>query len=220
MISSIMNKWDDIWSRSTASELWTLPDPDLNALIPKLKKEGIQKVLDLGCGIGRHTVLFAASGFTTSAIDSSKEGVKKCGQWLSDCGLEAHVTHADMERLDFKDCAFDFVMSWNVIYHGVRSTIENTLAEIYRITRSGSFLYLTLNSTRNHKYGVGNEIEPDTFDDPKRGHGHHIHHYSTRSDVDDLLSKWQIVNIKESEEWLGRKVYEDTWHWMIFARKP
>ena len=44
--------------------------------IPALKKHGVKRVLDLGCGAGRHCVLLAGSGFEVVGIDVSKYALK------------------------------------------------------------------------------------------------------------------------------------------------
>lgn len=213
------NTWDRIWSRTDARDLWSLPDPDVEALVPILREEGVSRVLDLGCGMGRHTVLLAASGFETYATDLSGQGIERCRTWLAVEGLVATITRQSMAALAYPDDSFGFVVSWNVVYHAVRDDIVSTLAEIYRVTRRNGLLYLTLNSTRNRKYGKGTEIEPGTFDDPESGEGHHLHHYSDRADAEKLLSAWKIERIEESEVWLDGKIRADTWHWMILARK-
>jgi hypothetical protein len=41
------------------------------ALVPALKACGTQHVLDLGCGVGRHALLFAEHGFVVEAIDGA-----------------------------------------------------------------------------------------------------------------------------------------------------
>jgi len=213
------NAWDKIWGRASEDALWSLPDPDVEALIPRLREEGVVRVLDLGCGMGRHTVLFAAAGFETYATDASEQGIERCRAWLDAERLDATTTLSPMRTIDYPDGFFDFAISWNVVYHAMRADLAATLAEVHRVLRPNGLLYLTLNSTRNNKFAVGAETEPGTFDDPARGQGHHLHHYSDRADAEDLLAAWQVETMEEAEEWLGGKVRSGTWHWMILARK-
>lgn len=122
------NAWDRIWGKTGAGELWSQPDPDVEALIPILRDEGKSRALDLGCGMGRHTVLLAAAGFETYATDSSEQGIERCRSWLRAEGLEATTTLSRMTVLDYPDDFFDFVVSWNVTYHAVRADMASTLA--------------------------------------------------------------------------------------------
>jgi len=198
--------------------LWSQPDRDVEDLIPELAQENVSRVLDLGCGLGRHVVLMAKSGFETYGLDSSSFAVEHCLKWLGAERLDANVCCADMCPLDFPDGFFDFIISWNVIYHATRACMIEALAEMGRTLRLGGLLYLTLNSTRNRHFGKGSEVEPGTFHNPEKGDGEHLHHYSDEHDVRDLLSHWRIESLKESEECLAGKPYPGSWHWKILAR--
>ncbi len=54
----------------------TEPHEDMNSLIKLLKKEKARRILDLGCGTGRHTILLAKSGFDVYGMAISREGLK------------------------------------------------------------------------------------------------------------------------------------------------
>jgi tRNA/tmRNA/rRNA uracil-C5-methylase (TrmA/RlmC/RlmD family) len=45
------------------------------ALVPLLQARGTQNVLDLGCGVGRHALLFAENGFVVEAVDGAAAGL-------------------------------------------------------------------------------------------------------------------------------------------------
>ena len=67
-------------------------------------------------------------------------------------------------------------------------------------------------------------LEPETqtqspLDNPEKQDGQHLHHYSDEEDVRDLLCAWHIEGIRQSEERLNGKLYPDSWHWVVLARK-
>jgi SAM-dependent methyltransferase len=211
--------WDNLWRDKESLLLWSKPDKDVAGLIPKLKHENVTKVLDLGFGLGRHLVLLAREGFDAYGIEASESGVNHCRKWLETEGLLATISQGDMSTIPYPDGFFDFVLSWNVIYHATFLTMKKTLKEIVRVTCDRGFLYLTLNSTRNNHYGKGFEVEPNTFNNPAKADGEHPHHYSDEKEVRELMKDWRIVSIKEEEETLSDKHFPGSWHWMIFARK-
>lgn len=49
--------------------------------VPDLETHGVKKVLDLGCGAGRHCILLANSGFEVVGTDISKSALKMARQW-------------------------------------------------------------------------------------------------------------------------------------------
>ena len=211
--------WDDLWRDNKSREHWTKPEVAFLDLIPALKGECICKTLDLGCGIGRHVNLLVAEGFETYAIDSSKTAIEYCRSLLNTAKLRATVRVGDIQILPYPDGFFDFVLSWNVIYHTTRQGMINTLAEIERVLRVDGLLYLTLNSTRNTNCGKGKEVEPNTYDNPDKVDGQHLHHYSDKTDVLDLFRRFRIKSMEEYEQGPPDGVIPGTWHWNILARK-
>jgi tellurite methyltransferase len=88
------------------------------ALVPVLKARGTQHVLDIGCGVGRHVLLFAEHGFAVEAIDGAAAGLEFACREAAARGLPLSLRQADADALSFADESFDYVLSWNVIFHG------------------------------------------------------------------------------------------------------
>ena len=67
------NSWD--WDKVSERRYWTEPSDESYYYAEKWKREGRRKVLDLGCRLGRHSLLFARYGFRVTALDSSRSVV-------------------------------------------------------------------------------------------------------------------------------------------------
>lgn len=67
-----------------------------------------QKVLDAGCGPGRHSKKLIARGAHITGIDVSEEMVKRARQH---CGMEGDFFTADFERIEFKRASFDLIVA-------------------------------------------------------------------------------------------------------------
>jgi hypothetical protein len=63
MTATAVEAWDERWATPEGRGDWLVPHPAVAALVPVLKARGMQHVLDLGCGVGRHALLFAERGF-------------------------------------------------------------------------------------------------------------------------------------------------------------
>ena len=88
--------------------------------------------------------------------------------------LRIILRQADADALPSADESFDYVLSWNVIFHGAMGDVGRRLAEIWRAARG---LYQgTMLSKRDAQFGRGRPVAPDTFirgSDPKA----HPYHY-------------------------------------------
>jgi 2-polyprenyl-3-methyl-5-hydroxy-6-metoxy-1,4-benzoquinol methylase len=127
---------------------WLHAEADVRELVPELKKRSVSRVLDLGCGMGRHSVLLAAKGFEVSAIDASKQAVA----YTEDAARKAvalDIGYSMMTKLPYEDGYFDYVLSWNVIYHGVPRIVCRTIAEIHRVLRAGGIFQGTMQSSQD-----------------------------------------------------------------------
>ena len=104
--------WD--WSEAE-KEIWLDPSEESYYYCNKWKKAGKRSVLDLGCGLGRHSLLFARNGFKVTAVDISSYGVEFLrGQEKAE-GLNIRSLVSDMVSLPFRDNSFDCIFSYLVI---------------------------------------------------------------------------------------------------------
>ena len=70
-----VDAWDKRWATSEGRADWLEPHPAVVAILPELHARGARRVLDLGCGVGRHALLLAEHGFDVEAIDGSPAGL-------------------------------------------------------------------------------------------------------------------------------------------------
>src|SRR5499427_9771696 len=78
--------------------------------------KGAQHVLDLGCGVGRHALLFAEHGFAVEAIDDATAGLEFARREAAARGLRLSLRQGDADVLPFVEESFDYLLSWNVIF--------------------------------------------------------------------------------------------------------
>ena len=180
----------------------------------KCHERGARRALDLGCGVGRHALALAGIGFEVDALDGSESGLADLGRSASDLGLQVRTHHGLMTDLPFADGEFDYLLSFNVIYHGDPEIVARTLAEIRRVLRPGGTLQLTMLSKRNVNYGMGEEIAPNTFVDPGADDDKvHPHFYCNAGELVSLLQGFEIVSLFDNEHKPGH------WHWHAVAER-
>jgi ubiquinone/menaquinone biosynthesis C-methylase UbiE len=98
-------------------------------------------VLDLGCGSGRYAVALAGLGAASvMAVDYQAKSYRRADEYCQRHSLPVRFVEADVLRLPFADCSFDFIFSNGVLHH-TRSW-QSALDEYARVMRRAGFLYL------------------------------------------------------------------------------
>ncbi|HXP20115.1 MAG TPA: methyltransferase domain-containing protein [Streptosporangiaceae bacterium] len=92
-----------------------------------------QQVLEIGCGMGLHSLELARRGARVHAVDLTDAAVEATAARMTEFGMEAEVRCADAESLPYDDQSFDFVWSWGVIHHSARTA--RIVREIARVLK-------------------------------------------------------------------------------------
>src|SRR5215468_10195382 len=103
MEATAVEAWDERWATPEGRADWLVPHPAVAALVPMLKARRAQHVLDLGCGVGRHALLFAQQGFTVEAIDGAAVGLDFARREAALRGLRLSLRQVDADVLPFSD---------------------------------------------------------------------------------------------------------------------
>ena len=208
--------WDSRWRTETGRADWLEPDPDVVHRAKRVLAAGGGRALDLGCGVGRHALVLAELGFATSAIDGSEAGIRHVKQAADAAGLALDARIGSMTDLPFADAAFDYVLAYNVIYHGDGEVVRRTIAEIRRVLRPEGIYQGTMLAKENVHYGQGAEIAPDTFVLDGVTDKAHPHFYCDAAELRALFAGFRILALESRQH--GRPGFH---HWHLIAeRRP
>jgi ubiquinone/menaquinone biosynthesis C-methylase UbiE len=113
-----------------------------------------KSVLEIGCGSGAASCLFAKGGANVTAIDITHNAIRLSRANAIAQGLNISFLQQDAEQMVFHDNSFDYVFSWGVLHH-TRNT-GNALSEMYRVTKKGgSSSIMVYNKNSLRYYGKG-----------------------------------------------------------------
>jgi len=243
--------WDKAWATEQGRGAWLSPAPQVVNVLPLLRSRGVTKALDLGCGVGRHSLFLAKQGLSVHALDASahglsflrskaeSEGIKVIEDELneSQAGMPKPLTKNKEETIVVRETprlvvrqgpmthlpenwSFDYVLAWNVVYHGTRPVVKQTLNEIGRVLkakRKDGIFHATFLSTSNHLFGKGQEIEhhtfviPDSDDEDKK----HPHHYLSAEELEQLLREC-VFRVTKLDHFLPPSK-PGHWHFEVIA---
>jgi len=143
-----MKAWNKIYKNDSARySYYNLYEAheDLESVVGILKKNKVETVLDLGCGVGRNLIPLVKQEFSVSGIDYAPEAIKQTSEILKKENLKAQLIEGDIYKiLPYKNDFFDAVISVQVIQHAYEKDILKALKEIYRVLKPGGLIFITV----------------------------------------------------------------------------
>ena len=107
----------------------------------------VRKILDLGCGVGRHMAFIHEMGLHPWGIDLSAEAVAVARGWLSARGLaeaDSRAVQGDVRHLPWEDDHFDAVLSHAVLDSMPFDFAAQAVGECARVLRADGLFYCDL----------------------------------------------------------------------------
>jgi ubiquinone/menaquinone biosynthesis C-methylase UbiE len=189
------------WELAWRDERWAETSPPLPGVVDladNLKREGAKRVLDLGCGAGRHSILLGKAGFQVVALDISETALTILEGRLKTASIHnVTLVRHDMLELPFIDNYFDGVICTNVLHHGKLVEIKQATREVHRVMKNGASASVVALSTADFRRGNGRKLEPNTYvftEGEERGI---IHHFFSRQELQSCLRKFEILSFEE-----------------------
>jgi len=101
------------------------------------------KILDVGCGFGIDSMIFASLGADVHGIDVNPDWIRTIHAYLADLkwDLPIETKVGDASKLDYPDDTFDVVLSVEAISH--YRDVDNFMAEAFRVLRGGGALIIS-----------------------------------------------------------------------------
>ena len=146
MVESKGRNWEIV--KEEQEEVWKNPSIESYYLLNRWKSQGKNTFLDLGCGLGRHSILFGKNGFEVSCFDISEEAIRRTKNWAEKENLLFDYKVGDMLKLPYDDNKFDCIYCRNVISHTDTEGMKQIVKELDRVMKSSGECYLTLGSKR------------------------------------------------------------------------
>lgn len=175
------------------------------AVLPKIRRaagifreKDYKRILDLGCGTGKHSIFLAKQGFQVYATDVSPTGIEIAKGKAESQRLNIQFRQHDMREIPFANDFFDAILCIWTIYHGMLEDIKKTVSEIYRVLKLGGTAITDFLSVTDSTYGTGKEIEKNTFIGEKGDEKDVPHHYVTREELIQLFSEFSHLKIQAS----------------------
>ncbi len=168
---------------------------------PRERRKDKIKVLDIGCGAGRHVKLFAEQGFDVSGIDFSREAITHANEMLMRFSLNAKMVYGDVRELPYKDCTFDAAVSFGVFDYLDSKGMKKAIGEMFRVLKPRAKAFVLVRTSNDYRFGRGEQIEENTFilDTPETNEQGMTMHFLSQKDVYEYYSVFSKVKLEKFE---------------------
>lgn len=188
---------DHEWGRDREGQ-WREPEPRFLNFLEKYQDQIGPKILDIGCGNGRHLIPLADIGHDVTGVDSSSKMLETAARRATEQGVTYSLSQDDHSDLSLDSASQDTVVSIQTFQF---SGSEGSFMEAARVLKPGGLFFLRVRSTSrysdeyiesqphirklNTNERGGQEVEVDF-----PGKKVHYHHYSEQElqDLADLAS--------------------------------
>ena len=210
--------WNKVWDSEKDNDYWKIPDPDFVKFI-NTHPGKLKSVMDLGCGIGRHSIFLAKQGFYVTALDVSVNAINYLIEWSEQENVNITTIVGDIFSNKIINQRFDLIVSINVIYHARRNEIKRIIKGIHNKLTQQDLLYLTFLTRDDDKYGIGKEIEPHTFLCDTSIHEGDIHYFADEEDLRDLFKDFDIISLNKDEtQWKHKGIKRSSSFWKFYCK--
>ena len=194
--------WDWQIVKGDYETKWKIPAPEAYYLLHRWYNEGMENVLDLGCGIGRHAILFSQAGFNTYAMDLSANAISRAKQWANECGLSIDFRVGDMLNLPYNDETMDAIFAYYVISHTDTRGVIEVINQIDRILKSKGEAYLTFGSKNSWGFKENWPIvDENTKIRIEDGPDNNVPHFYADPDlIFKLFNGFNILDLKQIQK--------------------
>ena len=163
------------------------------------QEKNINKIVELGAGLGRDTIFFAKNSIHVSALDYSVSGIKIINEKAANQNLSKNISTKIFDvrkKLPFKDNSIEACFSHMLYCMALTSNeLENLNNEIYRILKPNGINIYTVRHTNDGDYKKGIHRGEDLYEND----GFIVHFFSKKK-VNSLLNGFENLKIENFEE--------------------
>ena len=206
-----------------SAQIWKNPSIESYYLLNRWKSQGKKEFLDLGCGLGRHSIQFAQNGFNVFSFDISQDAIEKTREWAKKEHLNLDYKIGDMLNLPYNNEQFDCILCRNVISHTDTEGMKNVIKELNRVMKKGAECYLTLGSkdTWGFKQTDWPLVDENTRLRMEEGPEYKVpHFYVDYNLVKELFREFEIIDVYQVVDYYEKdNGVSNSYHYHVLIRK-
>jgi SAM-dependent methyltransferase len=118
------------------------------------------RVIDVGCGAGRHTIYMARRGLGACGIDQSAVAIEHARRWAEQEALKADFEVGDFSELPYRNESFIGAIAWESLFFGATAAVCRGIQELFRVLKPGALFLLLLKSKEDFRFHAFPKLDP------------------------------------------------------------
>ena len=221
MVESKGWKWEMVEEDENC--IWKNPSEFSYWLLNRWKSKGMINFLDLGCGLGRHSVFFGKNGFNVDCFDISQNAIDRTKEWAEKENLNFKYNVGDMLSLPYENESIDAILCLHTISHTDTEGMKKAVQEIYRVLKTGGECFMTLGSKESFAFKKTDWpiLDPNTKLRMTEGPEYKVPHFYADYDlIKELFSNFSIESIMHIGHFLNQDISTPSlYHYYLLVRK-
>ena len=216
------------WQRNLDDYRMIWPDTEvvrfLGHTVPRSERSG-WRVLDLGCGGGRHLACMAREGFEVHGLDYNTVALDQARRAVASEGQVPRLVLADVAEPPFGDQRFDVVLAWGVLFHTTSDRATTMLRHIRRMLKPGGRMLANWRSDEDDMRHRGKLVDGRTYLMDEQagplGLTGTLYTFSAQEDLEQSYDEadLHIDNLERRDLWIDDMSIRCSW-WIVWASRP
>ncbi|WGU97785.1 methyltransferase domain-containing protein [Paenibacillus dendritiformis] len=213
------------WSQEIKRNVMLYPSERVVSFLAKnfgdIEGNAKKNALDVGFGSGRHLKTLLEYGFRTYGIDYSPECLK-----IATHNLSNYPNLLELRNLEWSEyksgVKMDVIICYGVSFYKIKSSMIEDLQHAYNALNSKGKMLINFRNKENWFYGLGKEIEKDSFllDDRAGTYQNILYTFLDLQDAQKMLEEtgFIIENIEREDYYKNNLKEKHSW-WIFTVRK-
>ncbi|UCE07735.1 MAG: class I SAM-dependent methyltransferase [bacterium] len=157
------------------------------------------RVLDLGGGDGRNSLIFAQNGYKVKLVDCSKVAIQKCRKKANDLNIKIEIEQRNIEDYIISPNTYSLIIASFLLQAFKLSVAEKIINSMVQGVCKNGFLYVSVLSTEDSAFEQRKreleQVEKNTFYLADRKI--YCHHF-TKTELLDYFPDLELFYLSES----------------------
>lgn len=174
-----------------------------------------RRILDLGCGAGRHLRLIEEFGHDAVGLDYSVAGLTHAREIVG-ARTAKRLACFTFDAIPVSVSSFDGIIAWGVLCYTDAMGFRDAIESVRTTLRPGGRALIVTRSTDDHRFAKGSLIDRHTYriEITETNEEGMPMHFLDRADIDEVFADFSAVTVDRNDHTAGGGAIRNS-DWLI-----